>query len=394
MQELRRPKGTGSVRQLPNGKWEARIRYGTNPSGGTYSKKKTCKTEAEAKKALNAFIKEINGVSPAEQRKDTVEVFLLNWLHSVKKYDLKPSSYDRLELTITKHIVPAIGRVQLNCLTGNDIQSMLNTYYDNGMSYSSVKKIYDALHGCLAWGVQQRTLQYNSTDGVTVPGSKKSGKKRKKDAKNVKFYSVEEQNKLIAAATSLYSNGQPIYRFGHVIPLLLNTGMRLGELLALQWERDVDLAERTVHISHCVVFVRDRTKSNGFILLDQDSTKSESGERTLYLNDEALSAMLELKKVTGKYTYVISSKTGNIINPSNIERMMRNVCARAGFPKDKSYGPHSLRHSFASNLFRHGVDIKIISELLGHSDISITLNIYVHVIEEQKQQAVIRISER
>lgn len=394
MEETRRAKGAGSIRQLANGKWEARLRYGTSPSGGQYSKKRICKSESEAKRVLNALIKEVNGQNGVETVKQTVEKFMLNWLTTVKKYELKPTSYDRLELTITKHICPKIGRIQISALTGQDIQRVLNEYYDDGKSYSTVKKIYDALHGCFAWAVLQRTIPYNPTDGVVIPGTKKAKERKRKSSDTVKFYTKEEQDALIKEATATYKNGTPIYRFGYAVPLLLNTGLRIGELLALQWKRDIDFAARTVSISHCVVMVRDRSKKEGFKLLDQDSTKSESGERILYLNDEALLALRELQKITGNFKYVISSKTGGIIHPSNIERMMRGACERAGFPKEKSYGPHALRHSFASNLFRNGVDVKVISELMGHSDIGITINTYIHLIEDQKKQAIVKIAER
>ena len=103
---------------------------------------------------------------------------------------------------------------------------------------------------------------------------------------------------------------------------------------------------------------------------------------------------MHLFRITGKMKYVISTKNGHPLHPSTIERLMKNVSRRAGLPDGENLGPHALRHTFASNLFRNGVDIKVISELLGHAEVGITMDVYTHIMGEQKQKALVMIGGR
>ena len=325
-----------------------------------------------------------------------MEKFMTNWLVTFKKPTLKPTSYDRLEMTLEKHIFPYLGKLQMGNLSSDDIQRHLNALNDIGLSYSTIKKVRDAFSACIKWGVASKKLQFNPMDAVVIPVKKgKAGKSRKKND-DVKCFTESEQDLLVKFATEKFGNGQPVHKWGYVIPLLLNTGLRLGELLGLQWERDVDFAKRTLTIENSIVVIknRDKRKEKTICLLEQDSVKSTAGERKIYLNDEALDALKHLYEITGKMKYVITSKNGQPVHPSTIERLMRNVRRRAGLPEGENLGPHALRHSFATNLFRNGVDIKIVSELLGHSEVSITMDIYTHVIGDQKEKALIMIGSR
>lgn len=385
---VRRPKGTGTILTTDDGRFIAKIVLNGK------QKKKICKSEAEANRTLNKWIREHKENGMMVTNKMSVKTALTKWLTEVKVNELKPTSYDRLESTINTHIIPSIGNIQFGSLTGSDIQNLLNSIDRQGRSYSTIKKVYDALHSYYTWAVNQRLIVYNPTAGITIPQSKKSGaKKRKKKNGDIKFYTVAEQDKIIAAATAKYPNGTPIYRFGYAVPFMLNTGIRLGELLGLEWDRDVDFDNRTIKVENSLVIIknRDPNSEKKTRKLEQDSTKSESGERPLYLNDEALDALQKLHKITGKFRHVIATKSGESVQPSNIERMLRTACERAGV---KYLGVHALRHSFATNLIRNGVDIKIVSELLGHSDIGVTYNTYVHFIDEQKKEAMIRIGGR
>lgn len=394
-----RNNGSGSIIEEKNGTYTAVLRYVSPADGHLHAKKKRgCKTEAEANRAIKAWNKEINSKDFVDVRRDTVEDFMTDWLEVFKKPDLKPTSYDRLEMTLKLHIFPKLGKVQMGKIDAETIQKHLNSMQTAGKSYSTIKKVYDAFNACFKWGISSRKLQYNPMGAVIVPGStkKKSTSTKKSRKSSVKFFTPEQQDKLIAAAIAKYPNGTPIYRFGYVVPLLLNTGMRLGELLGLQWKRDVDLDQRTISIDNSLVLIKNRNVSteNKTVLLDQDSVKSESGVRTLYLNDEALDAIKHLYEITGSQTYVLSTKAGKPVQPSNIERMMRNVVERAGLPANKNMGPHALRHSFATNLFRQHVDVKVISELLGHSDVGVTSNIYMHVMDDQRRDALVKIASR
>lgn len=211
----------------------------------------------------------------------------------------------------------------------------------------------------------------------------------------VKYYTEEETKQIIAQATAKNGAGSLIFRLGYAIPLLLNTGLRAGELLALRWDEDVDLTKRIIYIRHNMVMVKNRDPDSDkkYVLLDQNSTKTQRGERSLYLNDVAYNALLELKKVTGNSKYVMSSIRYKPINATNLDRMFKAICVRCGFPEEKIYGVHALRHTFASRLLQKGIDIKVISDALGHADTKITYNTYIHLSEDQRRKAVEIINE-
>jgi len=103
---------------------------------------------------------------------------------------------------------------------------------------------------------------------------------------------------------------------------------------------------------------------------------------------KAYDALLHIKEITGDGIYVFESKNKKPITPKNIDRLIRCAATRAGFPEDRILGAHALRHTFASMLFAKGVDVKTVSEALGHSDVNITYNTYIHLINEEKKKAV------
>jgi integrase len=207
-----------------------------------------------------------------------------------------------------------------------------------------------------------------------------------KKQSEIKYYINDEVAAICNECVRTYSNGKQIYRLGHAIILLIYTGMRIGELLGLQW-KDISFNDRTVKIKSAVVTVKNRDKDAKvkYVLLHQESVKTEAGNRIIYLNNKALDALRELEKINGKSNYVMASVNGTIAIPRNITRMLDNVLTRCNLP---CYGVHSLRHTYASMLFRKGVDVKTVSELLGHANVTITYNTYIHLIKEQKQQAV------
>lgn len=379
----RRDKGDGCISQRADGTWTARIRVGLTPEGKPKIKAFYGKSEREVKKKLKEFEKELHKNDMSVVRKGTVESYMLNWLRSVKSNELKPKSYDRLEQTLTYQVIPYIGHLQVATIQPDDVQKMVNELKDKGLSYSTIKKAYDAVNDCFRNGVIKRTIIYNPALGVSIPAKKSFGRTK------IKCYTKEESQSLCEAATRCYKNGKMIYRLGNAIPLALNTGLRLAELVGLKWE-DVSLEDRILTVSETRVVVKDRSGKSGnkYITIEQDSAKSESSERTLYLNDEALAALSQLHGVTGGFKYVLSTEDGKALNPRYLDRMLRKITVLAGFPEEKIYGLHSLRHTFASRLFENGEDVKTVSEILGHSDITITYNTYIHLIADQKKTAI------
>lgn len=379
----RRDYGSGSISQRKDGTWTARVVIGTNDNGTPKIKALYGKTEREVRKKLKEFQNELHKNDRIVVQKSTVESYMLNWLHSVKSNELKPKSFDRLEQTIKYQVVPYIGSLQVGAINADDVQKMLNDLKKEGKSYSTIKKAYDAVNECFRTGMIKKTVASNPVLGVSVPAKKTFAKTK------VKCYTKEESEKLCQAAAERYKNGKPIYRLGGVVKLALNSGLRLGELLGLRWE-DVSFDNRTITVAQTIVVVKNRdNKSEAkYLSVTQDSAKTQTSERTIYMNDEAFDALTKLYAVTGQCTHVLSDESGKPIPPRYLDRLFRKIAVAAGFPEDKIYGLHSLRHTFASRLFENGVDVKTVSEILGHSDVTITYNTYIHLIAEQKKSAI------
>ena len=370
MAEKRRDKGDGSIYFRESDKrWVAKYTHTT----GAKPKVLYGKTEQEVKKKLREYKKEVAKHGYQGTQKSTVKEYLDKWFREVKINELKPKSIDDLSSTINR-VCQSIGDLQMASLTANDIQGMINHMVSEGYAFATIKKAYNAVNACFKLGVIKGDIIQNPCLGVRPP---KGIEKKRKD---IRFFIPEEIEKICAECLKKYGNDKPVYRLGHAIILLLHTGMRIGELLGLKW-KDIDYENRTLKINSSVVFVinRDSNKEEDapkYHLLHQESTKTGSGIRTVHLNPKAIDALKNIQLFNGNREYVMASSNNNIISPRNFDRMLRIVLTKCGI---EPTGAHTLRHTFASMLFRNGVDVKTVSELLGHSDVSITYNIRIFI---------------
>ena len=376
--------GNGSVYfRASDQRWVGKYKIGMKADGKPAMKVVYAKTEAECHRKLKAVIDEAAKTEYIEVQKSTVKDYMENWLTSVKKNELKPKSFDRLEQTLTLYVYPSIGHIQLDAINTKDVQTMINELRDSGKSHSTIKKAYDAVNACFKLGVIQKTIARNPAIGVTIPS------KKVLPPKKIQFYTKDEAALLIKQAMSSWGNDKRRYPLGAFVPLLINTGLRAGELLALRWREDVDLENKTITVHNNMVFVRDRDKEKGYKLLEQESVKTDAGQdRAIPLNDGAVAALLDIYQVTGNYPYVMTTSAENIVKPRQLDQMFRRIATAAGMPQEKIFGVHALRHTFATLLLTNGIDIKTVSSLLGHSDVTITYNTYIHVIKEQKAKAL------
>jgi len=344
-------------------------------------------SEKEVKKKLREYKKEIAGKTVVEIKKQSVEIYMSNWLlERIKRKKLKPRSIDTLEGTLKNQVFPHIGNIQIASLRMDDIENMIFDLENKGLSYSRIKKAYDAVNACFKKGLINRELEYNPCEGVDLPAN------TKKKSNDIIFFDEDEVNKICKTAISTYDSGKYIFRLGWTIPLLFNAGIRVSELLGLTWS-DIDIINKTMTISKTVVFVNDRdinTKTKTKRLV-QESTKTKSSARIIPLNKKAMESIEKLREITGAFEYLCTTSNGKGIDPSSIDRMFKLILKKSGI--EKNCGVHACRHTFASSLFKQGVDVKYVSELLGHSNISITYNIYIHPIKEQKIKMVALLDE-
>ncbi len=365
----RRPKGMGSIQKKSNGSYLGKLRI-TGYDTFYY----TGKTEKEVQKKLNEF-KSMTEREEIIPRKQTVNSYITNWLTTVKKPSMKPASYDRLERTFEKQIKDTrVGRSQLGTLSSMEIQTLLNSYTKT-LSYSTIKKVHGLLNSCFRYAVAVRDISYNPVDGVFLPKEENLTIR----TKSIQIMPESDLQRLEESVNSTYSNGQPRYQYAAAYVLIANTGLRSGEALALTWDK-VNLFARTITVSQNASRVKRRggesIKGSEQIIT---TTKTKSGIRQIPLNQKALSALEQLKRQQEckhiQTDFVIATSNGNMVVQNSFYRIFQNMQKSLGITPIPI---HALRHTFASNLINAGVDIKVVSQLLGHSSVKITYDTYVH----------------
>ena len=361
-------------------KWRAEITWFDN---GGNKRRKCFKSQKylDVKSKLAEFKKQLllNGSNMTVENR-TFRKFADEWVNVILKPKLKPLSYQRKVSTLENQVYKHIGGVQIDKLTHSQIQKMVNDLSESGLSYSTVKKAYEAVSACMRYYRITTSTAFNPCEGITLPELKR------KESSDIEFFTEEERKTIFREATRKYESGKNVYRLGWAFVLLLYSGLRVGELCALTWS-DIDFSERTIRVNKNAVEVRERDENgkSRSILTTQNSTKTRSGMRTIPMTEKAFTALSELQKITGECEYIVTSSKGERIRPTRLDRTFYQILAAVNL---KKVGVHTLRHTFATMLFNNGCEVKVVSDLLGHSNTKITENIYIHLIQQQKVKAI------
>lgn len=374
----KRERGEGSISQRKDGIWTGRVYLGRSLDGKQKVKAVYGKTEKEVKRRIKEVKEELMKNDSIFFSRLLFSELLINWIHSVKKYELKPSSFDRLEITVNNNILPYLGHLHLSDIKPFDIQQFINQLTEKGYSYSTIKKAYNAINASLKMALEMDYIKKNPCTGIRLP------KQIKREKSDIEFFKDEEVEEIVTSAIYQYKTGRYMYKHGYAIIILLNTGMRVGELLALKWH-NVDFEERQIYIEETRGQIIDRTESEHRYTVIDRSTKTQSSCRYVPINAKTEEALLYFKRLGYNSTYVMANSDNSVITYRNLFRVLSNILEANNITHGSL---HTLRHTFATRLFRNGVDIKVISELLGHSDINITYDIYTHIVNEQKKKAV------
>lgn len=390
---VRKDNGQGSM-YFDEGKgyWYAEIQW--KDSSGTKKRKKfSGKSKTAVKKKLDEFKKQLLLSGPDVGKKSVIfQDFAENWLNTKLKNSLKPTSFMRKKGTFQYQVYPHLGGIPIEEISSEDIQNMVNRLIKEGLSYSSIKKAFDNVNGCLREYriTTRKTSLYNPCEAVVLPEAKKHS-----DAEIV-FYSAEEIPLIYNEATRKCKNGQPAYYHGLALVLLMFTGMRVGEALALEWNGDIDFTGRTISITKNVVMVEnEKGADTKYILLEQNSAKTYSGSRVIPMSDNVYRILKALRSQNLNSNYVLSTRNGNKVNPRNLSRTLNSILKKLNMVEqdDWSGSLHALRHTFASMMFEAGAEVKMVSDILGHSNTKITENIYIHIIQKQRVKTVKSVDE-
>lgn len=287
--------------------------------------------------------------------------YSLNWLETFKRGKIRPSSYERYQFCLQLLCKDEIAHLDIREIRLEHVQGYVNRLED--MSASTIKKQKLLLSQVLEHAVLTEVILRNPVQGVQMPAMSHN-------TRLIFPYEKDEQEKLVAAFTEEKNVG-PRLRYGFGCVLILETGLRAGEALALEWS-DIDEERRLLKVSKNMVRVDGKN-------LVHRATKTASGKRTIPLNTRAMEAVQHLKaqQVEG-CPFVFATQTGEHVSYRHLLATMEKACDSANV---EHRGLHALRHSFASNLYARGVEIKVISKLLGHASTQITYDRYVHLFE-------------
>lgn len=282
--------------------------------------------------------------------------FVKYWLENYKHGTVKPSTYDRLSLSITTLKDFSISAVPIGDINLFTLQRYVNELVGAGYSISTIRKQTEIVTAPLKTAASMHIIPTDPTFGVKMP----SKTAVKKDTKKIMPYDVEEQKKLHDALAVRQRSSFP------TIELFFETGIRPGEMLALKWS-DVDFDRRRLQI-HATIVHPELTSGSIY----QDSPKSDSSNRVIPLTDKALALLHELKDKS-KSEWVNDFR-GHRLSYQSLSRHTQYACELAGV---EYRGLHVFRHTFASNCYHRGVDIKVLSKILGHAKVDVTYNVYI-----------------
>jgi integrase len=372
----RRPNYSGSVRQVSENKYVAEITIGVKENGKPNKKQFSARTRAEATRKLNEYKKTLNLEAPQQVRKKTVNEYFEFWL-GIKKVELKSSSYRRLESTFETYIKPQFGRLQFASVRTEDVQGLINRNQIE-KSYSTIKKIYDCLNAVFKYDQslppQQRVASYNPCTNVVFRNGQ--------DAKvEVKVYSEDEIKKIKLEINRKMKNGKLVYPYGKLFILILNTGMRIGEALALD-KSDIDFKRKTIAITKNMTL---GNKDNGYQSSVMNTTKTSAGRRTISMNAAAVSAAKDLFEAFPETSALVVNKNGKRVSLQNAEKTFKQILSSANVDAN-GRSCHALRHTFATRMFEAKRDPKVVSHMLGHRSVSTTYDIYVSVLQRIEAQ--------
>jgi integrase len=371
----KRGNGEGSISRRKNGGWIAQ--YSVYTLEGRKRKTIYGRTRAEvSEKLIKAMADRDSGIV-YETGKLTVGDYLDRWLRDSVKGTVKETTYANYSYITRVHISPALGRVKLKNLTPAHVRGFYGEKARTNLSAATVKKMHVVLRRALSHAVSDGVIPRNAADNVKPPRASAPGEE------------IRPLNSVECCAFLEASRGE---RLEALYVLAVHCGLREGELLALRWEDvDLEVANPALLVRHTLTRGED---GRGYVI--GTSTKSGKGRRVRLtrqavasLKDHRMRQLEERMSLTGLWQdqdLVFPNNIGFLLNPSNLRnRSFKRIKVRSGVREDLRF--HDLRHTCATLLLREGVNAKVVSEMLGHASIVITLNTYSHVLPDMQDSA-------
>ena len=370
-----RKHGTGTVRLRSDGRWEGRVVIGYDDNGYPKTKNVLAKTKKECVEKLQKLKEECGGLKPEKVRSEMpFGDWLTYWYENHSKPKIRPTTQETYESRIRLHIIPNLGPILLNKLTTGDIQQfytglkqngrlLRQEQYGKGLSGQTVRGIHTTFHAALDKAVSEKIIPKNPSAFCRLPSAK---------AREMQVLSPEEIQRLLIQAKE---DG-----CFELLLLELSTGLRRGEICALQWD-DLNFNTGELQVKRQV----HRVKGESVV----SEPKTKASNRSVILPPPVL-VVLNNYKTEINSTWMFPSPLNNDSprDPAAVRKRLTAILERASC---KHVRFHDLRHTFATASLEHGMDIKTLSTIIGHVSTATTLNVYAHVTDEMRKIAAAKI---
>lgn len=305
-------------------------------------------------------LNEVKNIIVSRRKRKDFEVVTEEWL-KYKKNTVKKSTYYNYSYSVAKYLYPSFAGKNITKIKNynNFIEELSDT-----LSPKTVRDIVTKLKEIINFYEEEHNTKIN-VKKMSLP---------KINKKEIQILSNKEKQKLekyCIEQNSLKSLG---------ILICLNTGLRIGKVCALRWE-NIDFETRRIHVEKTIERIYSKEENKTIVIID--TPKSITSVRTIPINSKLYNILKQIRGKSKKTDFVLTGSSEHYVEPRNYQSYFKEILKRS---KVKKYKFHTLRHTFATNFIEAGMDIKSLSEILGHADVSITLNIYVHSSDKAKRK--------
>lgn len=329
----------------------------------------------------------------------TLDVFFQTWLSEIKESTVKANTLSVYQEIYKVHIAPQLGKLQVSGINKLMIQRLLNSMSKNGLSANTLAKTKAILYSVFKEAMENRMISYNPCENITI----------RRDRIERRVLSYEEQKKFLAAISGS--------RYEMLCILGLSTGLRIGELSGLRWS-DINFEEKTLTVERTYIYLHDVKNHQMRDIFHSPKTKTSN--RTIRLLDSTLQLLTlhKQKQETEKAALgdkwqpiedgedlVFTTKNGKPVRGLNVAETLNHYVEQINQKEQiaaKKEGrepvvferitPHTLRHTFATRAFESGIPPKVVQQILGHSSLEMTMDLYTHVTEDVQAREIQKLS--